>query len=121
MKILYHHRTLGDGAEGIHVAEMIKAFRKLGHEVQVISLIGEETNTQSRSQRRWSSVSRLLPGGFYELGEMAYNAPGFAKIARAVRRWRPDFIYDRYVSYNFSAVWAGKRLGVPVVLEVNSP
>jgi glycosyltransferase involved in cell wall biosynthesis len=121
MKILYHHRTLGDGAEGIHVAEMIKAFRALGHEVQVISLIGEETNTRSGSQRRWSRVSRLLPGAFYELGELAYNGPGFARISQAIRRWQPDFIYDRYVSYNYSAVWAGKRLGIPVILEVNSP
>jgi len=38
MRILYHHRTLGDGAEGIHIAEMVNAFRKLGHEVQVVSL-----------------------------------------------------------------------------------
>ena len=121
MKILYHHRTLGDGAEGIHVAEMIKAFRTLGHDVQVISLIGEETNTVSTSQRRWSRVSRLLPGACYELGELAYNGPGFARISQAIRRFQPDFIYDRYVSYNFSAVWAGKRLGIPVVLEVNSP
>jgi glycosyltransferase involved in cell wall biosynthesis len=121
MKILYHHRTLGDGAEGIHVAEMIKAFRTLGHEVRVISLIGEQTNTGSQSQRSWSRVSRLLPGAFYELGELAYNVPGFAQVTQAIRSWRPDFIYDRYVSYNYSAVWAGKRLGIPVVLEVNSP
>jgi len=36
VKILYHHRTLGDGAEGIHIAEMVNAFRQLGHEVLVI-------------------------------------------------------------------------------------
>ena len=35
MKILYHHRTLADGAEGIHILEMIEAFRAEGHEVIV--------------------------------------------------------------------------------------
>jgi glycosyltransferase involved in cell wall biosynthesis len=52
---------------------------------------------------------------------MAYNGPGFAKISQSIKRWRPDFIYDRYVSYNYSAVLAGKRFGIPVILEVNSP
>ena len=40
MRILYHHRTLADGAEGIHIAEMVSAFRSLGHEVHVRSLAG---------------------------------------------------------------------------------
>ena len=35
MKILYHHRTLADGAEGIHILEMIEAFRANGHDVVV--------------------------------------------------------------------------------------
>ena len=121
MKILYHHRTLGDGAEGIHVAEMVKAFRQLGHDVRVLSLIGEATNTTSPAQSRWSRVARLMPGFVYELGEIAYNLHGYLSLSRAVEEFRPDFIYDRYVSYNYSAVGTGRRYGIPVVLEVNSP
>ena len=41
MKILYHHRTLGDGAEGIHVREMVRAFSSLCHEVKVIGPAAE--------------------------------------------------------------------------------
>jgi glycosyltransferase involved in cell wall biosynthesis len=121
MRILYHHRTLGDGAEGIHVAEIIKAFRQLQHEVRVISLIGETTNTASKAQSRWTRVARLMPGCVYELGEIAYNLHGYRTLSQAVRDYRPDFIYDRYVSYNYSAVGIGRRYGIPVVLEVNSP
>ena len=121
MKILYHHRTLGDGAEGIHVAEIIKAFRHLGHDVRVLSLIGEATNTTSPAQSRWSRVAKLMPGFVYELGEIAYNLHGYLSLSRAVEEFRPDFIYDRYVSYNYSAVGTGRRYGIPVVLEVNSP
>ena len=36
MKIIYHHRTRGDGAEGIHIGEMINAFEGLGHRVQLV-------------------------------------------------------------------------------------
>ncbi len=121
MKILYHHRTLGDGAEGIHIAEMVKAWRALGHEVRVVSLIGESTNTASVAQRRWSWIAKLMPGCLYELGEMAYNIRGYRSMTAAMQAWRPDLIYDRYVNYNYSAIRAGRRFGIPVFLEVNSP
>ena len=41
MKILYHHRTLGDGAEGIHIREMVKSFRSLGHQVMGLASLSE--------------------------------------------------------------------------------
>jgi glycosyltransferase involved in cell wall biosynthesis len=121
MRILYHHRTLGDGAEGIHVAEMVKAFRELGHEVRVVSLIGESTNVQSKPQRRWSAVKKIIPSFLYELGELSYNLHGYLSLSSAVKEFRPDFIYDRYVSYNYSAVAVANRHRMPVFLEVNSP
>lgn len=42
MRILYHHRTLADGAEGIRIREMVHAFRELGHETRVVALVGED-------------------------------------------------------------------------------
>jgi glycosyltransferase involved in cell wall biosynthesis len=121
VRILYHHRTLGDGAEGIHVAEMVKAFRAIGHEVRVLSLIGEQTNVSTRKQRRWSSVRAWLPGVTYEFAEIGYNLPGYLSLRRAIADFRPDLVYDRYVNYNYSAIGAARAAGVPVFLEVNSP
>jgi len=121
MKILYHHRTLGDGAEGIHVSEMVGALRALGHEVRVVSLIGEKSNSDTAGRRRWSRIARMMPGVFYEFGEIAYNLKGFGSLNREVRKFRPDAIYDRYASYNYSAVAVGRKRGIPVILEVNSP
>jgi hypothetical protein len=37
MKILYHHRTMGRGAEGVHISSIVNAFRRKGHEVLVLS------------------------------------------------------------------------------------
>jgi hypothetical protein len=34
MTIVYHHRTLMDGAEGVHIAEMLRAFQGLGYRVE---------------------------------------------------------------------------------------
>lgn len=121
MKILYHHRTLGDGAEGIHVAEMVKAFRSLGHEVRLLSLIGDTTNVATPKQQRWARVRRLLPGVVYELAEMGYNVPSYLALRNAIAEFRPDLVYDRYGNYNYSAVGAARRAGLPVFVEVNSP
>lgn len=121
MRILYHHRTLGDGAEGIHIAEIVKCFRRLGHEVRVVSLIGESTNVRSKPQQRWTNIAKAMPGFVYELGEMAYNIRGYSMLSQAIKDFQPDFLYDRYISYNYSAVAAARHHGIPVVVEVNSP
>ena len=60
MKFIYHHRTLADGAEGIHISEMVNAFRQLGHEVLVIGPgVKREGGNESRSDR-FSWVKRLF-------------------------------------------------------------
>jgi glycosyltransferase involved in cell wall biosynthesis len=124
MRILYHHRTLADGAEGIHIREMIKAFRKLGHEVRVVALVGEGSSAKrgpAKAASRWSRISGWLPRGVYELAELSYNVVGGRAVSRAIREFQPDLVYDRYNSYSTAAVAAAKRAGVPVFLEVNAP
>lgn len=119
--ILYHHRTLGDGAEGIHIQEMIDAFRGLGYAVVVLSPVGEKTN-QASAKRSWGEkLRRGLPRAFFECLEIAYNLPAMINLARLVRRHRPAFIYERYVTFNASGVIVGRLMGVPLVLEVNAP
>jgi len=120
-KILYHHRTLGDGAEGIHIREMVAAFRNLGHSVRVVALAGEGDSQAPAQKGRWSSVARFLPPAAYELAEIGYNVVGRQTIRKAVDSFRPDFIYDRYNSYSAAAVEVGQSHGLPVVLEVNAP
>lgn len=121
MKIIYHHRTLADGAEGIHIAEMVNAFRQLGHEVFLIGPgVKQEGPGEGRSSRfLW--VKRLVKGPFYELAELAYNLLGYRTLSQAVQDIAPDFIYDRYITFNYSAVAVARRWNVPIFLEVNSP
>jgi len=121
MKILYHHRTLGDGAEGIHIREMVKAFRQLGNEVRVIGPTGEIPPTPSRKSRMLERVKRSVPHALYELLEIAYTAYCFWRTVRSIRSFRPDFIYDRYITFNAGTILAGRVYRVPVFLEVNAP
>ena len=121
MKILYHHRTLGDGAEGIHIAEMVNAFRQLGHEVLVIGPGVKNENGAEKRSEKYTWIKRILRGPLYEIAELAYNFLGYRNICRAIRDFHPDFIYDRYITFNYSAIAAGKKHDLPVFLEVNAP
>lgn len=121
MKILYHHRTLGDGAEGIHIQEMVNAFREAGHDVY---LAGPAVGTKHKNQNNPSLMSYLkkwVKGPAYEMMEIIYNIFGFLSLKKAVKEFNPDFIYDRYITFNYSSIAIGKKFNIPVFLEVNSP
>lgn len=124
MKILYHHRTMGEGAEGIHVRAIVEALRAAGHEVRVSALVGEPTSKESAApklQRRWQGIRRFIPDAFYELAEIAYNVVGRIKLERAIHAFHPDAIYDRYNTYSTAAVSAARFHRIPSILEVNAP
>jgi glycosyltransferase involved in cell wall biosynthesis len=121
MRILYHHRTLGDGAEGIHVASMVDAWRGLGHEVRMAAVIGNDTNVTTARTRILTQVTRLTPRLLYELLEAAYSVAGARSLAYHVRNGRPDLIYERYVLFNLAGVHTAQRFGIPLVLEINAP
>ncbi len=117
MKILYHHRTLADGAEGIHIHSMVEAFRALGHEVRVHGLAGAPGATGWSLAR---TVRHRLPGVALELATTAANLPEYVQVKREIARFRPDLVYKRHGRFDVAALQAARRAGVPSVLEVNS-
>jgi glycosyltransferase involved in cell wall biosynthesis len=112
---------LGDGAEGIHIREMVKAFRDLGHEVRIIGPVGEQGSHESSRSRTLGRIKRVVPAVLYEVLEILYTGYCFAITARAIRAFGPDVIYDRYITFNAGTVLAGRMFRVPVCLEVNAP
>jgi len=123
VRILYHHRTQAGDAQGIHISEIIRCFRSQGHKVKEIALV-ESDGFGKRSKRGRSGLGilrSLVPNALGELMEMAYTPFGYMKMAMAVRRFEPDFIYERYALYNAAGVLVGRRFGLPVILEVNAP
>jgi len=122
VRILYHHRTRSDDAQGIHIQEIVRAFRELGHQVDIVALA--DRSAEGASGRRAHPVAELLraaPAWAYELMSLGYNLYGYRCLVRAAKRSRPDLIYERYSLNTFCGVWAARRLGVPLILEVNAP
>ncbi|WP_319574721.1 glycosyltransferase family 4 protein [uncultured Desulfobacter sp.] len=120
MRILYHHRTLGDGAEGIHIKEMVNAFRSIGHDVLVVGPSASE-NLGNKKSSPFSILKKIVRGPAYETLEIGYNFYNYYYLSKIVSRFKPDFIYDRYITFNYSCVGFGKKQRIPVFLEVNAP
>jgi glycosyltransferase involved in cell wall biosynthesis len=122
MRILYHHRTRAEDAQGVHIQEMVNAFRELGHEVEVAAVISEDKGKTAKP--RESLVSRTtakLPPLLYELLEILYNLYGFLLLARKVLNFRPHLIYERYALYNVAGILVSRLFRIPLILEVNAP
>jgi glycosyltransferase involved in cell wall biosynthesis len=125
LRILYHHRTRAGDAQGIHIAEIQRAFRDRGHEVVEVALV--EAGAEARADEAGGEAHGLarlagsLPLPAREVLELGYNAVAYCRLSRAIRRLRPDFVYERYAANTFAGLAAARRHGVPFVLEVNSP
>jgi glycosyltransferase involved in cell wall biosynthesis len=121
LKILYHHRTVSNDGQGIHIRELISAFRRRGHEVRVVgpAEIGiVPTRNDGRALKRWRDRA---PAWGAEIAEMTYSIAAYRHLRRAVRHWRPDVLYERYSLFNLAGSWLRRRYAIPRLLEVNSP
>lgn len=121
MKILYHHRTLGDGAEGIHVSSIVEAFRSLGHDTRVAALIGEQTNAPTARTRFLGTLRKMVPGMLHEFLELGYSGLGYRILQKRMMGWEAGLIYERYTLFNFAGLLAAWHKKIPLILEVNSP
>ena len=118
MKILYHFRTRGTGAEAVHIAGVARAFERLGHAVTFSSPTGVDPR-RSAGADPFAQGGGSLPGLVFEVLEIAYNAVAFLKNARLLLRERPGMIYERHAFFLFSTALLARLFGVPLVVEVN--
>lgn len=131
LRVLYHHRTQGRGAEGNHIVSVVTALRQLGHSVTVLSPPGVDPfskNTVPVDKAKtkvvgmswvWRFVSRHFPNWLFEFAEIAYNVPAYLRISRALREEKYDLVYERYAFFLVAGVLAASRSGVPFLLEIN--
>ncbi|MGD2172252.1 MAG: hypothetical protein PVF80_09115, partial [Gammaproteobacteria bacterium] len=109
LDILYHHRTQGRGAEGVHIVSIVEALEALGHRVTLLSPPGIEPLKTAgnapvdKSEVRtsglnsiWKFVSRNLPNFIFELVEIGYNLPAYFRLERELGRNHYDLVYERY-------------------------
>ena len=132
LNILYHHRTQGRGAEGVHISSMVTALQALGHRVTVLSPPGvdpmnpdsgapvDKTSVRTGGvQSLWKWVSRQLPNALFELAEVLYNLPAWWRLRRVLSDQRFDLVYERYAFYLVAGAIAARARGIPFVLEAN--
>lgn len=121
MKILYHHRIGSKDGQYVHIEEMVDALRAAGHEVRLVGPEGFDEQAFGGQSGLVSKLKARIPGLVYELLEFGYNSVDYARLARVIREFEPDVIYERYNLSLLSGVIARRRLGVPLLLEVNAP
>jgi glycosyltransferase involved in cell wall biosynthesis len=128
MDILYHHRTQGTGAEGVHIAYVIQGLRQHGHVVRVLGPVGREPSQTAGSNpfaekkgllpRLLGTVSRHAPQWAFESLEMGYNLAALTKLGLQLRR-RPNFIYERHAFFLGAGAVLARLTGTPYLVEVN--
>lgn len=121
MKILYHHRTASRDGQSTHIEEMIIALRAVGC---TISLACPQVDTRDASggSGGWvGTIKALLPKQLYELAELAYSWVAYKRLVAKINESRPDVIYERYNLFLLAGVWAKRRFGLPLIVEVNAP
>jgi glycosyltransferase involved in cell wall biosynthesis len=124
-RILYHHRIRADDGQAVHVREMIAALRALGHEVDECALVPKAAAVAApasgagKKPSAWQRVA--LPRAALELLEIGYGRSAARRLTAAGRAARPDFVYERHALHCSAGLRAARALGVPLLLEVNSP
>jgi len=134
VNILFHHRTRGRGAEGVHIRGVVKGLRQLGNKVDILSLPGAEPETEEvkadntkvdQAPAKKSSFSILsdltkhVPEFVFELFELAFNLIAVIRLRKNVKEKNITLIYERYSLFMFASVWWAKRHNIPIVLEIN--
>lgn len=132
LNILYHHRTQGRGAEGVHISSIVRALEKLGHRVTIVSPPGidplgaagnapvDKSDVSTRGvQTVWKWISRYLPNALFETSEILYNIPAARRLENALAEQRYDIVYERYAFFMIAGALKAAKHNVPFVLEAN--
>ena len=141
MNILFHHRTRGRGAEGVHIRGVVKGLRELGHKVAILSLPGADPEDEELATpkevaikanenitvkiekksflSKLASLTQHLPEFVFEWVELFFNVISYFRLRREVKEHNIACIYERYSLFLFASVWWAKRKGIPIVLEIN--
>ena len=106
MNILFHHRTRGRGAEGVHIRGVVKGLRELGHQVSILSLPGSDPEDEELAQpkhtpsstnkelttnenkksliTRLTDLTKYCPEFVFEFIELAFNLISCLRIRKSV-------------------------------------
>lgn len=132
LRILYHHRTMGRGAEGLHILHIAEALEAMGHQVDILSPPGidprreagtgplDMTEVKTRGILTfWKNISRKAPQVIFECIEFCYNFWALPRLILAHRRSHYDLIYERHAMFLLAGTLFSCLTGIPLFVEVN--
>jgi glycosyltransferase involved in cell wall biosynthesis len=147
MKILYLCSdagipVLGRKGASVHVREMAAAFHRAGHHVILAAQLLNKSPWESPAQTA-ASVLQLRPAAptlaavaamklftgklgvpnslAGELRRILHNQEVEDELLRRFDHAPPDFIYERASLFSVAGVGVARKLGVPLLLELNAP
>ena len=121
MKILYHHRIASKDGQFVHVEELTEALKRLGHEIVFVAPNVVENSEFGSGGGSVALLKKFVPGFAYELMEFCYSIIAYIKLVLAVKKHRPDCLYERYSLYMPSGIWIKRQFDLPMILEINAP
>jgi len=121
MKILYHHRIASNEGHTVHIEEIIRSFRKLGHEVVCVKSNNKKQKINYNYQKIFNYIRRTIPQTITEWFEISYSLVEFIKIFYLYKKYKPDILYERFNLFSISGIWIKRITNIPYFLEINSP
>lgn len=127
MHLAYLHYLYGGDTALNHARQFTEAARGLGHRVDLhaMNLAPDTAETGSGPQTLASRLRQALKHRFsyllHEPKELLWNLPYSRKETDLLRRDPPEVLLVRDHLITSSCVVVARRLGLPLVLEVNAP
>lgn len=119
MRLLYAAAGMpipGSHGGSVHALQLCRALARAGHEVHLACLPPErpEEAAADRDGVVLHPLRRALP-----VDQLEWLLAG--QVTRVARSVRPELVIERFYTFGGTGLVAARRLGVPAVLEVNSP
>ncbi len=142
MRIAYLSTDFGVPVRGtkgasVHVRKMVGALAKRGHELVLLTPDSGEGPAEAPACRVLSLPFEPGPAALVDalrrepigrdnrlakdLRNVCYSLALEAQALPHLAEFRPDFLYERYALFGTAGVQLARRLGVPLLLEVNAP
>ncbi|MFK7944308.1 MAG: glycosyltransferase [Paracoccaceae bacterium] len=113
--------VFGEKGASIHIQEMMRAFAKTGHEVRAIAARRGDGHDAGLYVEEVKSTIAGANRAEKERAAMAQAGAIEARLVGLYQDWPFDMIYERYSLWSAAGCRAARKLGVPVVTEVNAP
>jgi glycosyltransferase involved in cell wall biosynthesis len=113
--------VFGDKGASVHIKAMASAFGRVGHDVWLLCAKRGSGAAEYPAEQVAPELPAAEDRAAKERGWIATSAMIEARLVALHREWPFDMIYERYALWSTAGVRAGRRLGVPVVVEVNAP